>query len=68
LRQPAVLLGHLRAGDHVDQDPNEREHEDQDDPARLSPSRQVVAAEDVAEHRDEDPDRHEPEEKSEQPP
>src|SRR6186997_724526 len=60
-----VLLGHLRTRDHVDEDSEEGQDHDEEDPARLPASREVVAAEDVAEDRDEHPDEEEPEEEGE---
>src|SRR4029078_7142914 len=65
LEHAFVLLGHLRPGDHVDQDPEEWQDEDQEDTPRLAPSAQVIATEDVSEDRDEHPDEHHPEEEHE---
>src|SRR4030095_8140021 len=45
-----VLLGHLRPRDHVDQDPEERDDEDQQEPTGLRPSREVVASEEGGEN------------------
>src|SRR5262245_29823579 len=49
-------------GDHVDQDPEERQHEDEQHPARLRPPGKIVAGKDLPEHHHEHPDEQDPEE------
>jgi hypothetical protein len=59
------VLGHLVAArDEVDQHAQVREDDDADDPQRLGEPTQVVAAEDVREHDDQQPD---PDEEQEEP-
>src|SRR5215471_19937241 len=61
-----VLLGvlmHLAAaGDQVHQNPDQREEQDEDEPQRLGPTGQVMAAEKVDEYGDQDPEPDHPQE------
>jgi len=60
-----VALLHLAAaGDQVHEDPQERDDDDEDAPQRLDPAVEVVAAEDVREHHDQQPD---PDDEEEEP-
>ena len=57
LRLRDVALGHsLRLRDQVDEDAEEWKHDHEDDPQRLHAAMDVVAAEDVGEDRDEQPE------------
>jgi len=54
---PDCALSHaLTARDQVDQHPEEGHQEEDDDPAGLGPSRQLVVAEQIADDRDQDPE------------
>src|SRR3954469_8427156 len=57
-----VLLRHLWSRDDVDQRAEERKDEQQNDPAGLRSTAEIIAAKDVAEQRDEQPDGRDPRE------
>src|SRR5262249_17955395 len=59
-----ALLHRVAARDEVDQHAEVRQDDHEDAPQRLAPSAEVVAAEDVAEHDDQQPD---PDEEAEEP-
>src|SRR5918995_7513985 len=61
-----AALGHLLAlRDHVDEDPEKGQHDYEQRPRGLPPARDVVAAEEVREHRDQEPEPDHPSEEDE---